>query len=276
MPTDVHAHPTAEEIAAHEKFLAQRKEKEQKRRTKGRPPLWRAAVADRQSPIADERTEQQKAWLDLLKLEYDKGADRYENIYKAVWQHFSYMAVVSAGILTFMANKYAPGTVVSLVCLPLLFWVIATFVPMDNYGEDTRDRMAEIEGQINDLYFPAIGDPQIVHYSSFRSPPRGLWHIWRVKYVVRLFGVVLFALVLSGWMKPEWFESRPASNAASLTVRSSADSTNVTVGFRKSVVLEDSIRKLLTGNRALQLQMASEKRIADSLRQCIALPNRCH
>ena len=39
--------------------------------------------------------------FELFKLEYEQSAERYENIYKAIWQIFSYMGILAAGILTF-------------------------------------------------------------------------------------------------------------------------------------------------------------------------------
>lgn len=48
--------------------------------------------------------EPRKDWehiFGLFKLEYEQAAERYENIYKAIWQIFSYMGILAAGILTF-------------------------------------------------------------------------------------------------------------------------------------------------------------------------------
>jgi hypothetical protein len=37
--------------------------------------------------------------FELLKLEYEKAAERYENVYRAMWQNFSYLSLISAGTL---------------------------------------------------------------------------------------------------------------------------------------------------------------------------------
>jgi hypothetical protein len=41
------------------------------------------------------------AALELYKLEYERCAIRYDDIYKAVWTNFSYMSVIAGAVLTF-------------------------------------------------------------------------------------------------------------------------------------------------------------------------------
>jgi hypothetical protein len=38
-------------------------------------------------------------------MEYEKAAERYENLYRALWQNFSYLSLLSAAILTFGSNQ---------------------------------------------------------------------------------------------------------------------------------------------------------------------------
>jgi hypothetical protein len=142
------------------------------------------------SPI-EHRDDQIATWLQLLMLEYQKGAERYDNIYRAVWQNFSYMAVLSAAILTFGAKELSPPFLTFVALIPLVFWFLATFLPMDSYGEKTRSRLAAMEQQLNDIYFPKKGDPQLSHFLEFRQKTdKATETPWRVKTAVYVFGAV--------------------------------------------------------------------------------------
>lgn len=125
-----------------------------------------------------------KAWFDLLKLEYEKAADRYDNIYRAIWQNFSYMAVLAGGILTFGSKVLNPVFVYFLALAPLTFWFVATFLPMDHYGDETRKRLSSIEDQINHIYFPKATDPKLRHFKLFKASK----YKWRVREAITLFG----------------------------------------------------------------------------------------
>lgn len=111
-----------------------------------------------------EKTRKQNE-IDLYKLEYETAAERYENIYKAIWTNFSYMSVVAGAILTFGSNFYPNATLIAfLSCLPLLFWYYATFIPMNRYGYKAVGRLAEIEELLNDEF-----KTQLDHYKNFGS-----------------------------------------------------------------------------------------------------------
>ena len=89
--------------------------------------------------------------FNLFKLEYEQAAQRYENIYKAIWQIFQYMALLSGVILTFSSKSSVfPGKVIIFIALmPLLFWFLAIYLPMDRYGQQARKRLHKIEKEIN-------------------------------------------------------------------------------------------------------------------------------
>ena len=74
-----------------------------------------------------------KRTFDMFKLEYELAAQRYENIYKAIWQNFSYMAVLAAGILTFGSKNgsFRWNEILSIALLPLVFWFLATYIPAE-------------------------------------------------------------------------------------------------------------------------------------------------
>jgi hypothetical protein len=106
--------------------------------------------------------------LEAYKLEYQLAAARYENIYKAIWQIFSYLAAVTGAILTFGGDHFQHNLLWVLVSLPLFFWCVSTYLPMDRYGHSCVARLAKIEEEINGL-----SGSDIKHYSEFN--PKG----WR-------------------------------------------------------------------------------------------------
>lgn len=104
--------------------------------------------------------------LELYKLEYERGAVRYEDIYKSVWTNFSYMAIVAGGILTFGSNFFRehPNWLALLACLPLFFWYMATFIPLNYYGDEARRRLGRIEETVNQEY-----GTELSHYRNYAS-----------------------------------------------------------------------------------------------------------
>jgi hypothetical protein len=107
--------------------------------------------------------------LELYKLEYEKAAIRYEDIYKAVWQNFSYMAVLAGAILTFGEKALGPGAAALVACIPLLFWYWATYEPLNRYGDRVERRLSEIEQVVNAEFFTVAG-------AAGEAPRRGLYH----------------------------------------------------------------------------------------------------
>jgi hypothetical protein len=220
-------------------------------------PLWRERAAESISRIS--KGERHKEWPEFLRLEYSKGAERYENIYKAVWQNFSYMAVVSAAILTFVTKQPLKWPFESIVLAPLVFWFWATYVPMDKYGNDTRKRLADIEHQINEVFFPSVGDPQLIHYTNFKTPSR-----LRVKHVVWVAGLLVsffflrpLVLPLIQAKKTETVEQTAPSSAI---VNFSNDSQRVTIDFGPPRA-DSAARRLAE----LQLAVTAQIRSIDSL-----------
>jgi hypothetical protein len=107
--------------------------------------------------------------LDLYKLEYEKCSERYENIYKAVWTNFSYMAAVAAGILTFGKEQLGADSV-KFAFIPLLFWWLATFEPLNRYGDHVAEELKRIELILNDRY-----NVDLSHFTNYnRARARSL------------------------------------------------------------------------------------------------------
>jgi hypothetical protein len=121
---------------------------------------------------------------ELLVLEYQNAVGRYENLYKAIWQNFSYLSVVAGVLLTF-GSKALSISVVSLLALsPLLFWFLATFLPMDYYGQRARARLGQIERELTNKYFAG---PGLGHFTDFAT----LEYRWHVGEAVKGFGLVV-------------------------------------------------------------------------------------
>jgi len=140
-----------------------------------------------------------KQKLEAFKVEYQKAADRYDNIYKAIWTNFSYMAIVSGGILTFGKDKLGVYMAGLLAYVPLLFWWLASFEPMNRYGDRLVDRLAEIEKRINTLLNMADnnhaqGLRHFINYQDRSTETSLVARAIRVRHMVRLFGG-LFTLI---------------------------------------------------------------------------------
>jgi hypothetical protein len=101
-------------------------------------------------PSPADADDNEKAALELYKLEYERGTQRYDDIYKAAWTNFSYMALVAGAILTFGGDRFLPELSAFLACLPLLFWWLASFEPLNKYGDQVIDRLGLIELLITD------------------------------------------------------------------------------------------------------------------------------
>jgi hypothetical protein len=101
--------------------------------------------------------------LELYKLEYERCAIRYEDIYKAIWTNFSYLSVVAGAVLTFgSAYLHNPNLAAFIACFPLLFWYWATFLPLDRYADDALRRLQGLEKLLNEEY-----KTQLDHYTGF-------------------------------------------------------------------------------------------------------------
>jgi hypothetical protein len=116
--------------------------------------------------------------LKLYTLEYERAAIRYNDIYSAIWQIFSYMSVVSGGILAFGAEHFHYTLLFFLALLPLVFWYWAVFRTHDRYGELCLERLEGIE-KVLDLH----------HYIIFKKRKESGARFTHVKTWVHLFFV---------------------------------------------------------------------------------------
>jgi hypothetical protein len=92
------------------------------------------------------------AALELYKLEYERCVMRYQELYQAVWTNFSYMAIIAGAILTFGGDRFDLAVLALLACAPLVFWYLATFEPLNKYGDQVLERLTWIERILNEEY----------------------------------------------------------------------------------------------------------------------------
>ena len=88
----------------------------------------------------------------LFLKEYELAVERYDNIYKAVWQNFNYLVLLSAGIATLGPRIWSTDTTIAAILSPIAFWFLATYIPMDSYARGSRRRAAQIEEILNRLF----------------------------------------------------------------------------------------------------------------------------
>lgn len=145
------------------------------------------------NPQSDEK-------LQLYKLEYERAAIRYDNIYSALWQIFSYMSAISGALLAFGGDRFQEKVFWVLALSPLVFWYWCSFEPLNRYGTNCGTRLAQIEDTLNKLYVV-----QMDHYLAFgRRTNEGKPQRHRVQFRVRLVfrslsAIWLFLFVLVGW-----------------------------------------------------------------------------
>jgi hypothetical protein len=106
--------------------------------------------------MPDEPMDKEEKLVDLLTKEYEIAAQRYDNIYNATWRIFSYMAIVSGGILSFGAEAIDPWWVAGVIaCIPLIFWYFASFIPLNQHGDRVSARIVNIERSLTKI----LGEP---------------------------------------------------------------------------------------------------------------------
>ncbi|MGB2678056.1 MAG: hypothetical protein WAN12_13315 [Candidatus Acidiferrum sp.] len=116
------------------------------------------------SPSGAGGNTQRDLALELYKLEYERAAIRYEDIYKAVWQIFSYMTAISGALLAFGGDHFQENLFWFLASTPLIYWFWSTYVPLDSYGRDIGTRLSGIEEQLNGRY-----GVDLRHYRHFEQ-----------------------------------------------------------------------------------------------------------
>ena len=145
--------------------------------------------------------------MQLYTLEYHKAAERYDNIYRSMWTIFSYLTAVAAGFLAFGADRIEHHALICIASIPLFFWLVTTYLPLDRYGNRVLNRLGEIEGTLNrdfQLHLNHFSRDANKELSVFRGLWRALrkrsrWDVWeqvrRARFAIGFLFLVLFALV---------------------------------------------------------------------------------
>jgi hypothetical protein len=114
-----------------------------------------------------------KEAVEIYKMEYEKAAQRYNDLYNAAWTNFSYMALVAGGLLTFGGARFVTPLTGFLACLPLLFWWVATFEPLNRYGDKVENELGDVERALNALCisddFPKDARKGLTHFQHFAT-----------------------------------------------------------------------------------------------------------
>jgi len=155
-----------------------------------------------------------KDTLEAYKLEYEKCAQRYDDVYKAAWTNFSYMAIVAGAILTFGGDRFLPELSAFLACIPLLFWWLASFEPLNRYGDQVIERLSCIELILTNLYSLDTLTPKqtaavarhkgLRHFRNFKERekkgikiPASKKFRWAIAGIIFFFGLLRLGLIIS-------------------------------------------------------------------------------
>ncbi len=228
--------------------------------------------------LQSDEEEKTNTALDLYKMEYEKAVERYENIYKAVWQNFSYMSIVAGGILTFGSNFLGDYTLTAfLSCIPLLFWYVVTFVPMNRYGYKASDQLAEIEQKIN-----AIAGTDLNHFRNFKERRKEKSDIVEkpsVRFSMLVSFIILSVVALyffaNTFLSPSYLfkltDFHEMQNVAVSLKNKEQDNTNI-YSIRQK--MSDSIIKELEGyDESFPLPLNLQKRIVADFNRLIEGPD---
>jgi hypothetical protein len=139
---------------------------------------------------ATSGTAQRDLKFELYKLEYERAAIRYNDIYQALWQIFSYMSAISGALLAFGGDRFQENLFWFLTCSPLVFWFWGTYEPLNRYGTNCGERLGAIEEDLNKTY-----GTHMDHYRGFdRRTTTGVgFKRHRVRHIV---GPIFLVLTL--------------------------------------------------------------------------------
>jgi transposase len=145
-----------------------------------------------------------KAYL----VEYEQCMQNFRHIYATIWQAGALFAAISAGIIAFASSSNFGHTsdglsplIQVLVPIPVIFWYLGIFRPMNRYCEQDNDRLVQIEQLLSESV-PGLNMRHFRAFSSSRKDEgfakRALKFKWllkpRVVEVVSIFGFILIII----------------------------------------------------------------------------------
>jgi hypothetical protein len=135
--------------------------------------------------------------------EYETSTNRYNEIYKAVWQNFSYMAVLAGAVLTFGERAFGSTQAALLACVPLLIWYWATFEPLDRYGVLVEFRILELEVVLGRRLYTMLFEQRFQRPAPGKiSEAEDLCNLRRPWVGGAFLACLLIGLM--GWCRPKW------------------------------------------------------------------------
>jgi len=147
----------------------------------------------------DKEGDCSKEAIDIYKMEYERCVQRYNDLYNAAWTNFSYMALVAGGILSFGGSRFVTPFTAFLACLPLLFWWLATFEPLNRYGDHVEEQIVKIEKALNALSIsqltnvPDEAKKGLTHFEDF-AKRGGVQKPTRIEYLILVSAFVVLLL----------------------------------------------------------------------------------
>ncbi|NGN65529.1 hypothetical protein G5C51_16695 [Streptomyces sp. A7024] len=137
-------------------------------------------------------------------VEYQQCMESYRHTYATIWQASGLFAAIGAGLLTL-----GKGSHIELIApVPIIFWYLGVFMPLNRYGEMRNDRLAEIEERLSE----AIPGLDMQHYRGFSNARKSMTTMQRVRQlqvikrprvseVVTAFGVAMLTIEAYGLVR---------------------------------------------------------------------------
>jgi hypothetical protein len=132
----------------------------------------------------NDRSARLSAYMEV----YSIAANRYENVYLSMWTIFSYMSAITAALFTFGAAGLYIEPLLAVSLIPLLFWYMTTYFPLDRYGNKSVDDLQRLEKLLAEEF--RIRAEQFTTFNELRQNWR--WDRARC-WLVPVFWIVLVA-----------------------------------------------------------------------------------
>jgi hypothetical protein len=137
-------------------------------------------------------------------MEYEQCVSSYQNIYEEVWRIFSYLSAISAAILVFGREFFSLGFTVSVSMLPLIFWFLGVYLPMNRYGYMRSRRLARIEEKLNDDYGVELQHFSLLESRTDREVMKQYGFGWRVHTAAWAFGLITASVFVATLSHALW------------------------------------------------------------------------
>mgnify|MGYP001294805292 CR=1 FL=1 len=145
-----------------------------------------------------------KAYL----VEYEQCMQNYRHTFATIWQAGALFAAISAGIIAFAGLSPIGHTstgltslILVLVPIPIIFWYLGLYRPMNRYCEQDNDRLVQIEEFLSSI-IPGLDMRHMRVLSSSRKGETFIKRLLRFKWllkprvveVVSIFGIIMIII----------------------------------------------------------------------------------